>query len=176
MLSSGYFWWLINIRPGHPVYHQVMTCHMESYLPSRFILKFGYSQLQMGNPSQKLCFQDNLFEEARTWYHFCASSTGARYILLHEMSSLFLSLICYTRYHVANAIMGFCINYDCMKEIEAFYSRKKSVKRTCLKGMDEFLSLKNMMRPRTWRDARGRDEAAIREGEGAEVREAMAKT
>lgn len=72
--------------------------------------------------------------------------------------------------------MGFCINYDCMKEIEAFYSRKKSVKRTCLKGMDEFLSLKNMMRPRTWRAARGRDEAAIREGEGAEVREAMAKT
>lgn len=128
MLSSGCFWWLINIHPGYLVYHQGMTCHMESYLLGRFARQFGSSQLYVGSLNQKLGFQGNLFERACTWYHFCAGGTSARFILPHEMSSLYLSQSLCTWDHVANAITSFRINHDCIKRLKLSIPRKKCAK------------------------------------------------
>lgn len=65
------------------------------------------------------------------------------------------------------------MNNDCMKEIKAYYSKKKSAKRTHLRGMDEFLNLKDDDKVEDEEGAgRVRDEAATREGEEGEAREA----
>lgn len=170
MLSSGYFQWLINIRPGHLVYCQGMTYYMESYLPSQFARQFNYSQLYVGNPNQKLEFQGNLFEGAQAWHHFCIGNTCTQFILPHKMPNLSISLGFCTWYHTANAITGFCMNHDCIKEIEGYYFRKKSDERSRFSGMDEFLNLKDDDETEDEGGAtKVRDEATAREGEGTEV-------
>jgi len=35
-LSSGVFWWLINIQPGYLVFRQGNYCTLEPYIPCRF--------------------------------------------------------------------------------------------------------------------------------------------
>ena len=49
-LSSGIFWWLINIRPEYLIFRQGNACTIEPYTPSRFARKFGYDQLNIRNP------------------------------------------------------------------------------------------------------------------------------
>ena len=44
-LSSGVFWWLINIRPGYLVFCQGNNCYTEPYMPNKFARQFGYDQL-----------------------------------------------------------------------------------------------------------------------------------
>ena len=61
-LSSGVFWWLINIRPGYLVFRQGYTCTIEPYMPSRFARQFDYDQLYVDNPNTRLRFSGNLFE------------------------------------------------------------------------------------------------------------------
>lgn len=56
---------------------------------------------------------------------------------------LHLSLSFCTWYHASNAITGFCIIYDCLKEIENYYLKKKKSKRNQVKGIDEFVNLKD---------------------------------
>ena len=35
-LSSGVFWWLINIQPGYLIFQQGDSCTIEPYMPSHF--------------------------------------------------------------------------------------------------------------------------------------------
>lgn len=124
---------------------------MEPYLLSRLARQFRYSQLYVGNPNQKLDFQGNIFAEAQARYHFCASGMGAQFTVPHKMPKnspfltrcpTYLSLSFCTWYHAANAITSFYMNHDCMKEIKAYYSTKKSAKRSRLWGIYEFLNSK----------------------------------
>ena len=41
-LSSGVFWWLVNIRPGYLLFRQGNSCTIEPYMPNRFARQFGY--------------------------------------------------------------------------------------------------------------------------------------
>ena len=68
LLSSGVFWWLINIRPGYLIFRQGNVCTIEPYLPSQFARQFGYDKLFVGNPNLGLIFSGNLYEGARAWY------------------------------------------------------------------------------------------------------------
>lgn len=62
------------------------------------------------------------------------------------------------------------MNHDYMREIRAYYSRKKNAKKSCL---DEFLNIKDDDKVEEEEGAaRVRDEAMAREGEGVGVREA----
>ena len=47
-LSSGVFWWLINIRPGYLMFQQENYCTLEPNMPCRFVRQFGYDQLYIG--------------------------------------------------------------------------------------------------------------------------------
>ena len=80
-LSTGIFWWLVNIRPGYVLFRQGTSCTIEPYMPNRFARQFGYDQLYVGNPNARLAFSGNLFEGARAWYYSVAGGTEATFRL-----------------------------------------------------------------------------------------------
>jgi len=80
-LSSGVFWWLINIRPGYVLFRQGNSCTIEPYMSNRFARQFGYDQLCVDNPTAHLAFSGNLFEGARAWYYSVAGGTDALFRL-----------------------------------------------------------------------------------------------
>lgn len=106
-------------------------------------MEFRYSQLHIGNSSSYLGYHGNLFEGAWAWYHFCIGKTNVQFILPHKTPMLYLSLCFCTWYHAANAITDFHINDDYLKEIENYYSKKNKLKRTRVKGIEEFLNIKD---------------------------------
>lgn len=98
---------------------------------------------------------------------------GAQLTLPHKIFNLSLSLCFCTWYHAANVITSFCMNHDYIREIEAYYLQKKSEKQIHLKGMGEFLNLKNDDDAEDEEgSARIRDEAIARKGDSAIAEEA----
>ena len=90
-LSSGVFWWLINIRPEYLVFRQGDFCTLKPYVPCQFTQQFGYDQLYVGNPNPSLRFCGNLFEGARAWYYSVAGGTGAIFTLPHKTPNSYAS-------------------------------------------------------------------------------------
>lgn len=80
-LSSGFFWWLINIHPSHLLYRQDNMCYIEPYIPSLFARQFGYTQLYVGNLNRALVYQGNLFEGALEWFHFAVGGVSVKFVL-----------------------------------------------------------------------------------------------
>ena len=92
-LSSGVFWWLINIRPGYLIFQQGNSCTVEPYMSCQFAWQFGYAQLYIGNPNTNFSFCGNLFEGTRAWYYSVAGGTGAIFTLPHKTPNSYVSLI-----------------------------------------------------------------------------------
>ena len=57
-LSTGVFYWLMNIRLGYLIFRQGDTCTIEPYLLSQFARQFRYDQLYVGNPYTGLHFRE----------------------------------------------------------------------------------------------------------------------
>lgn len=69
-LSSGSFYWLINIKQRHLVFGQDSTCYSEPYYPSCFARQFRYDHIYVGNPNPNIKYDGNLLEGERVWYQF----------------------------------------------------------------------------------------------------------
>jgi len=100
-LSSGVFWWLINIRPGYLLFWQGNSCTLEPYMPYRFARQFGYDQLYIDNPNPSLRFSGNLLG---TWYYSVAGGTGAFFTLPHKTPNFYASFGFCSWYFMANQV------------------------------------------------------------------------
>ena len=139
ILSSGIFWWLINIHPGYLIFWQENICTIEPYWPSRFARRFGYDRLYLDNPNLGLHFSDNLYERARVWYFNVAGGMEAKFNLPQKVPNSYASLEFCAWYIIADSVPSYNINSTCIKWIKAMFQVKKGSKTTHLKGMDEFL-------------------------------------
>jgi len=137
-LSSGVFWWLINIRPGYLVFRQGNSCTLEPYMSYWFARQFGYDQLYIGNPNPRLHFSGNLFEGARAWYYSVARGTGAIFTLPHKNPNFYASFDFCSWYFMANQVPGFGINTSYIRGIKSTYKTKLGSKGCRMRGMDEF--------------------------------------
>jgi len=137
-LSSGVFWWLINIRPRYFVFRQGNSYTLEPYIPCRFALHFGYDQLYIGNPNPQLHFSRNLFEGARAWYYSVAGGTGAIFTLPHKTPNFYASFDFCSWYFRANQVPEFGINTSCIRGIKSTYKTKLGTKGCRMRGMTEF--------------------------------------
>jgi len=127
-LSSGVFWWLINIRPRYLIFRQGDSCTIEPYMSSHFARQFDYDQLYVGNPNTGLRFSDNLFEGARAWYYSMAGGTRATFSLPHRTSNCYTSLNFCTWYFISSRVPNFGMNTSCIKSIKASYKVKSGSK------------------------------------------------
>lgn len=70
--------------------------------------------------------------------------TVAHFALAHKTPNIYTSLEFYSWYHNVNIIVtSFLINHACLKEIEAFYSRRMCTKIVYVWDMDEFLTIED---------------------------------
>ena len=136
-LSTGVFYWLVNIRPGYLIFRQGNTCMIEPYLPRQFARQFGYNQLYVGNPNTGLHFSNNLSEGAWAWYFHVARGTGATFSLPQRSPNSYTMLSFCTWYVIANAVPGYGMNISCIKAIKSTYSACKGFKTIRKKGMNK---------------------------------------